>query len=145
MSDSELTSDFLNLDNREFAISGEYINFSEDLRNWLLDEDKIQIPINNKVKMTSVDFLNACKRIQEERGSEYEVEGGERSFGKVAISFNATTGKDLSAAHIALILQILKDVRMFSKDNYHHDSVVDCISYASLKAELLFLQYNGEK
>ncbi len=117
--------------------------FPEFLVNTPPIDSKIQNP-TQPVKMTSVDFLNACKRIQEERAAEYEVDGAERSFDKIAIAFNAITGKELSAAEIALIFQILKDVRQFGKDRLHMDSLVDCISYASLKAELLFEQYNGE-
>ena len=104
--------------------------------------EKINPNPQRPVTMTSIDFLNACKRIQEERAGEYETEGGERSFEKISTAFNAITGKDLTPAEVALIFQILKDVRFFSQDRYHHDSVVDCISYASLKAELLYNQYH---
>jgi hypothetical protein len=153
MSDSKIMSDFLNLDDREFAISGEYIDFSnpdpyERVFGINSSFEKISTPFNAKidkpntpVTITSVDFLNACKIIQEERADEYETEGGERSFEKISTAFNAITGKDLTPAEVALIFQILKDVRQWSADRYHHDSVVDCISYASLKAELLFNQY----
>ena len=98
--------------------------------------------------MQSVDFLKQALKIQEERGAEYDVTSPikkERSFNKVAIAFNAITGKDLTAAEIALMLQLLKDVRQWSADRYHKDSVEDCISYSSLKAEELFLQYHGDK
>ncbi len=95
---------------------------------------------------SSLEFLGEVQDIQSERGGEYDQnKAKERSFEKMAIAFNAYTGKDLTAAHMALILQILKDVRQFSADRYHADSVVDCISYASLKAELLYEQYNGDK
>ena len=65
--------------------------------------------------MKSVDFLNECKRIQDERGGEYESNEGERSFERVAVAFNAITGKDLTPAEVALLLQILKDVRNLVK------------------------------
>lgn len=96
-----------------------------------------------KIQKTSVDFLRQCIDVQKERGTEYEGGGKERSFEKMATIFNAYTGKDLTPAHVALMLQILKDVRQFSSDRYHGDSCLDSISYASLKAELLHQQYNN--
>jgi hypothetical protein len=35
------------------------------------------------------------------------------------------------------LLQLLKDVRQWTKIDYHADSAVDCVSYAALKAESL--------
>lgn len=95
-----------------------------------------------KKAMKSVNFLERAIEIQKERGAEYEQDTGERSFEKLAIIFNAKTGKDITAAEVALLLQDLKDVRQWSQDKYHTDSVEDCVSYASLKAELLFEQYH---
>lgn len=91
---------------------------------------------------TSTDFLNDCVKVQEERGAEYEGNGKERSFDKVANVFNEKTGYNLKGYHIALILQDLKDVRMFSADRYHEDSLIDSISYASIKAELVYEHYH---
>lgn len=91
--------------------------------------------------MNSIDFLEECVKVQKERGDEYEGDK-ERSFNKIATAFNAITGKDLTPAHIALLFEILKNVRQFSADRYHADSVLDGVSYSSLKAELLWEQYN---
>ena len=93
--------------------------------------------------MNSIDFLEECVKVQKERGDEYEGDK-ERSFNKIATAFNAITCKDLTPAHIALLFEILKNVRQFSADRYHHDSALDCVSYASLKAELLWEQYNED-
>lgn len=95
--------------------------------------------------MDSYDFLQQASKLQMNRGEEYDAVNlvkKERSFSKVATAFNAITGKELTAAEIALILQILKDVRQWSADRYHKDSVEDCISYSALKAEELFIQYD---
>lgn len=86
---------------------------------------------------TSIDFLDEVKAIQSQRAAEYEQDGGERSFAKVATVFNTYTGKDLQPSDIALMLEILKNVRFYSQDGYHSDSVVDKISYGSLWAELV--------
>lgn len=86
---------------------------------------------------SSIDFLDEVKAIQSQRAAEYEQDGGERSFAKVATVFNTYTGKDLQPSDIALMLEILKNVRFYSQDGYHSDSVVDKISYGSLWAELV--------
>ncbi len=86
---------------------------------------------------TSVDFLNIVKSIQEQRAAEYEQEGGERSFDKIATVFNTYTGKDLTPSDVALILEILKNVRFYAQSGYHFDSVIDKVSYGSLWAELV--------
>ena len=86
---------------------------------------------------TSIDFLEEVKAIQSQRAVEYEQDGGERSFYKVATVFNIYTGMELQPSHVALMLEILKNVRFYAQDGYHSDSVVDKISYASLWAELV--------
>ena len=90
--------------------------------------------------MNSIEILNQCVAVQAERGKEYGNDK-ERSFNQVATAFNAITRKDLTAAEVALLLQILKDVRQWSVDRLHEDSVIDGVSYSSLKGELLFEQY----
>ena len=83
------------------------------------------------------DFLEQSIAVQTERGATYDTPEGERSFQKTATAFNAITGKCISAAEVALLLQILKDVRQWASGTYHEDSALDCVSYASLKAEEL--------
>lgn len=107
-----------------------------------LDEQRIAKAISNalllhKEHKSSIDFLDMVKNIQEQRAAEYEQEGGERSFDKIATVFNTYTGKDLLPSDIALILEILKNVRFYAQDGYHSDSVVDKVSYGSLWAELV--------
>jgi hypothetical protein len=95
-----------------------------------------------KQPKTASAFLVKAKQLQEERGKDYD-RGAERSFDKTAKAFSAITGKEVTGAEVALLLQILKDVRQFSADRFHGDSVEDCIAYASLKAELLYQQYEA--
>lgn len=93
--------------------------------------------------MKAIELLEQGKSIMQQRGAEYETEGEqERSFNSVTVAFNAITGKDLTAAEVALLLQVLKDVRQFSQDRLHEDSVIDCVNYAALKGEELYRQYN---
>lgn len=92
--------------------------------------------------MKAIDLLEQGKSIMQQRGAEYEADGNqERSFSSAAVAFNAITGKDLTAAEVALLLQVLKDVRQFSQDRLHEDSVIDCVNYAALKGEELYRQY----
>ena len=92
---------------------------------------------------TAIDFLNKCITLQKDRGSEYNNtdKQEERSFAAVAKVFNLKTGKNITAAEVCLLLQDLKDIRQWSQDRFHADSVEDSVSYASLKAEELAKQY----
>ena len=92
--------------------------------------------------MKAIDILQKVQEIQEERGKEYENSGQERSFDKIAMVFNVITGKDITPAEVTLILQILKDVRQWADYRLHEDCIIDSVSYASLKGELLYKQYN---
>lgn len=69
------------------------------------------------------------------RAATYDKPDGERSMGKTVVAFNAVTGRDLSEAEGWLLLQLLKDVRLFQRPGYHADSAEDCIAYSALKAE----------
>lgn len=86
---------------------------------------------------TAADFLSRSRRIMQERGQEYDEEGGERSMGKTVEAFNIITGRALTEAEGWLLLQILKDVRQWTKPAYHADSAIDGVAYSALKAEAL--------
>lgn len=88
--------------------------------------------------MKSTEFLQAAIDTQVERGEQYDSPEGERSMGRTVQAFNAITGRDLTEAEGWLLLQVLKDVRQWQNpDKYHHDSALDGVAYASLKAEAL--------
>lgn len=88
--------------------------------------------------MKSTDFLQSAIDVQAERGKQYDSPEGERSMGRTMAAFNAITGRDLAEAEGWLLLQILKDVRQWQNpEQYHHDSALDGVAYASLKAEAL--------
>lgn len=84
---------------------------------------------------SSQDFLKAAIRIQEERAKEYDKPEGERSMGAVVVAFNTITGQDITEAQGWLLMEILKNVRLFTAPGFHCDSALDGVSYASLKAE----------
>lgn len=87
--------------------------------------------------MRAAEYLSAAAAVQQERGQQYDSPEGERSGARIAAAFSAITGKDLTAAEVYLVLQITKDVRQWSARGYHHDSALDCVSCAALKAEAL--------
>lgn len=81
------------------------------------------------------ELLGRAARHMHDRASTYDAPGGERSMGKAVTAFNAITGHTLSESEGWLLLQVLKDVRNFSRGKPHQDSLEDCIAYAALKAE----------
>ena len=95
--------------------------------------------------MKAPDLLKKASDIMIERGKQYDNEEGERSMGKCIVAFNSITSHSLTEAEGWLLLQILKDVRLFQKKQYHADSAEDCIAYASLKAEAKSTENNLEK
>ena len=88
-------------------------------------------------KTTAESFLLRAAQLQKERGEQYDSPEGERSMGKAVTAFNTITGQNISESEGWLLLQLLKDVRQWSKNDYHADSAEDCIAYAALKAESL--------
>lgn len=84
---------------------------------------------------TAPEFLHRAATIMEERGKQYDKPGGERSMGKTVAAFNAITGRDLSEAEGWLLLETLKNVRLWQKPGFHQDSADDGVAYSALKAE----------
>lgn len=83
----------------------------------------------------AAELLGRAARHMHDRASTYDAPGGERSMGKAVTAFNAITGHTLTESEGWLLLQVLKDVRLFTRSAYHADSAEDCIAYAALKAE----------
>lgn len=84
---------------------------------------------------TAPEFLRRAAEIMEERGKQYDKPEGERSMGKCVAAFNIVTGRSMTEAEGWLLLQILKDVRLWQRPGFHRDSAEDAIAYAALKAE----------
>lgn len=85
--------------------------------------------------MSAPELLKKAASLMEERAKEYDTPGGERSMGKTVQAFNIITGHTLTEAEGWLLMELLKNVRMWQKSGYHADSAEDCIAYAALKAE----------
>lgn len=86
---------------------------------------------------TAQDFLRVADGTLSARGQTYDSPAGERSMAKAVSAFNMITGQSLTPAEGWLLLQVLKDVRQWSRAEYHEDSALDAVAYAALKAEAL--------
>jgi len=107
-------------------------NRTESLNDQYAEIEKVR----QSHRTASVIADSALKHIRE-RAETYDQPTGERSAAKTAKAFNAITGKDITESEVWLLLQLLKDVRQWSREDYHQDSAEDCIAYAALKAESL--------
>lgn len=94
--------------------------------------------------MKAPDLLIKAAAIMDARANEYDQPGGERSMSKAVAAFNAITEHNLSEAEGWLLMQVLKDVRLWQRPGYHADSAEDCIAYAALKAEAKFQETPAE-
>lgn len=96
-------------------------------------------PSANKIAVAKAEsagsLLSKAKGHMDARAAQYDKPEGERSMGKAVEAFNAITGRNLTEPEGWLLLQVLKDVRLFQRPGYHADSAEDCIAYAALKGE----------
>jgi len=86
--------------------------------------------------MKSTEFLQAAIDVQAERGKQYDKPSGERSMAATVSAFNCITGSTLEESDGWMLLGLLKLVRQSQNpEQYHHDSALDFVAYASLYAE----------
>ena len=86
--------------------------------------------------MKSTEFLQAAIDVQAERGKQYDKPSGERSMAATVSAFNCITGLTLEESDGWMFLGLLKLVRQSQNpEQYHHDSALDFVAYASLYAE----------
>jgi hypothetical protein len=81
------------------------------------------------------DILSRAAQHMADRAATYDKPEGERSMGATVAAFNAVTGRDLAEAEGWLLLQLLKDVRLFQRPGYHADSAEDAVAYTALMGE----------
>ncbi len=93
--------------------------------------------VNDNEGVTAVDLLKIAGDHMSDRAATYDTEEGERSVGKTVAAFNTITGHNLKESEGWLLLQVLKDVRQWSNDDYHPDSAEDSVAYCALKGEAL--------
>ena len=98
-------------------------------------EEAVTLETPSMPDVQAPELLGRAARHMHDRAATYDAPGGERSMGKAVAAFNAITGHNLTESEGWLLLQVLKDVRLFTRSDYHADSAEDCIAYAALKAE----------
>jgi hypothetical protein len=84
---------------------------------------------------TAPDLLKAAAGHMLDRASTYDKPEGERSMAQTVDIFNRFHGTSLTEAQGWHFMQVLKDVRLFTRQGYHADSGEDGIAYAALKCE----------
>ena len=81
------------------------------------------------------DILEAAAGHMRDRAATYDKPEGERSMAQTVAIFNQFHCAGMTEAQGWHFMQILKDVRLFTRDGYHQDSGEDCVAYAALKCE----------
>ncbi|WP_339958978.1 hypothetical protein [Delftia acidovorans] len=99
------------------------------------------LPVEN-IELAAADLPNRAPDILEaaaghlrDRAATYDKPEGERSMAQTVAIFNQFHGAGMTEAQGWHFMQILKDVRLFTRDGYHQDSGEDCVAYAALKCE----------
>ena len=115
----------------------EELPFIDDEPLQSLNDQYAEIEKVRQSHRTASEIADSALKHIRERAETYDQPTGERSAAKTAKAFNAITGKDITESEVWLLLQLLKDVRQWSREDYHQDSAEDCIAYAALKAESL--------
>ena len=85
--------------------------------------------------VNAIELTEAAAKHMRDRAATYDKPEGERSMAQTVAVFNLYHGTKLTEAQGWHFQQILKDVRLFTRDAYHADSAEDCVAYAALKAE----------
>ena len=92
-------------------------------------------PIGDSEYETAPTFLKAADKHMDDRAATYDKPEGERSITQVVAIFNQFHGTSLTEAQGWHFMEIVKQVRFFTKEGFHRDSAEDSIAYAALRAE----------
>lgn len=85
--------------------------------------------------MKAPEILEKAAIHMSNRAATYDKPEGERSMAQAVSIFNQFHGTDMTEAQGWHFMQILKDVRLFTRSGYHADSGEDSVAYAALKCE----------
>lgn len=111
------------------------LGWTFDGQAWV-EQPKADLPIGMLDSPISAPaLLTAAAKHMNDRAATYDKPEGERSMAQTVAVFEAYHGIKLTEAQGWHFMQVLKDVRLFTRDSYHGDSAEDCIAYAALKAE----------
>lgn len=84
---------------------------------------------------SAAHLLGAAQEHMSARASTYDKPEGERSMAQTVAIFNLHHGTVLTEAQGWHFMEVLKNVRLFTRPGYHADSAEDGIAYAALKSE----------
>lgn len=98
-------------------------------------KEPMSIETVDEMQPSAADILAASAKHMRDRASTYDRPQGERSMRQTVRVFNEFHGTALTEAQGWHFMQILKDVRLFTRAGYHADSAEDAVAYAALKAE----------
>ncbi|WGS50830.1 hypothetical protein LFL96_04810 [Paraburkholderia sp. D15] len=87
------------------------------------------------IKATAPELLERAAEHMKARAATYDKPAGERSMGATVTAFNVITGRDLAEAEGRLLMQLLKNVRLFQRPGFHADSAEDAVAYTALMGE----------
>ena len=85
--------------------------------------------------MKAPEILDKAAGHMRDRAGTYDKPEGERSMAQTVAIFNQFHGTSLTEAQGWHFMQVLKDVRLFTRPGYHADSGEDGVAYAALKCE----------
>lgn len=100
-------------------------------------EEPLHVELIEPPPVNAHTLLTAAAGHTADRASTYDKPEGERSMAQTVAVFKAFHGIELTEEQGWHFMQILKDVRLFTRGSYHADSAEDCIAYAALKAEAM--------
>ena len=92
-------------------------------------------PATKAISKTAQDLLKDAFDTLNARGVDYDKPAGERSMAKTVAVFNLMTDSTMTEEEGWQFMKCLKQVRNWSGDKRHADSMVDDIAYSALLAE----------
>ena len=111
------------------------LGWTFDGQAWVEQPTICMVPNALDSPVSAPALLTAAAKHMNDRAATYDKPEGERSMAQTVAVFEAYHGIRLTEAQGWHFMQVLKDVRLFTRDSYHGDSAEDCIAYAALKAE----------
>ena len=111
------------------------LGWTFDGQAWVAQPKIDMVPNALDSPVSAPALLTAAAKHMNDRAATYDKPEGERSMAQTVAVFEAYHGIKLTEAQGWHFMQVLKDVRLFTRETYHGDSAEDCIAYAALKAE----------
>lgn len=115
----------------------ESLGWRFDGQTWVQEpkaEPELQIEMFEPA-VNAIGLLDKAAGHMRDRAATYDKPEGERSMAQTVGIFNLHHGTSLTEAQGWHFMQVLKNVRMFTRPGYHADSAEDSVAYGALMAE----------